>query len=218
MVNQRNILTLLFFLINLICIYLLSHDRITALRSLHPVTKDPNALIWNKLLLLDTNGNVILNKSIQELWQQPLSQWDYKNEILAFLHIVKSGGTSFDASLYRSVHEAECRIECRKYITTLENRTCPSYLPTLCKSHFDWTTIEEMEHDRIKMAPLMMLRNPLDRVASHFYVARKMSETKGNKIRQQNFSEFLRDVESMMETRQVWYDGQVFQFAVTFIF
>ena len=175
----------------------------------HEISKSHNITDWNNLLLRDTEGRVVLNKTIQNMWEGPLRKWDYKQEILAFIHIAKSGGTSFEVSLLKSTHPDGCTIKCVKYITELGNRNCPAVLRTLCQRHFDWTTIEELEDHGIRVAPLVILRDPIERAVSHFHFAQKMPETKGHKIRGQNLSEFLQDPESMMETRQIWYDGQV---------
>ena len=165
--------------------------------------------VWNNLILRDREGRVVVNMNIQPLWEEPFRIWKYKQEVLAFIHIVKSGGTSFDVSLLKSTHQDGCSIKCQNYVTELGNRTCPTVLSTLCKRHFDWTAIEELENHKIQVAPIVILRDPIERVVSHFHFAQKMPETVGHKMRKQNFTEFLQGIESLMETRQVWYDGQV---------
>ena len=71
-------------------------------------SENTKADIWMRLLLRDRNGDIILNKSIQDLRQQPLKQWNYQHEVLAFIHIVKSGGTPFDSTLSVSKHKHAC--------------------------------------------------------------------------------------------------------------
>ena len=78
-----------------------------------------------------------------------------------------------------------------------------------CHDHFDWTAIEAAKKDGYKMAPVILFRHPLERVVSHFYYARSIQWTKGRKIRRQNLTEYLNDVDSMMDSYSIWHDGQV---------
>ena len=165
---------------------------------------------WNNLLLLDNLGQVVLNKSIQHLWEQPLKKWDHMREILAFIHIVKSGGTSFESTI--SLTEDDCRLRCvdkhAGQLTSSRDRICPSLLPVLC-GHFDWSTIDDLEQVGNQVAPIVLLRDPIKRVVSHFFYAQRRKEMRNNTMTNQTFSEFLQDLESMMQSRQVWFDGQV---------
>ena len=167
---------------------------------------------WNNLILLDDRGQVVLNKSIQQLWEQPLKKWDHQHEILAFIHIVKSGGTSFESTISLSRTEEACRLRCVDEHTGLRtssrNIICQRLLPVLC-GHFDWTTVDEMEQMGNQVAPIVLLRDPIKRVVSHFFYSQRRKEMRNNTMRNQTFSEFLQDLESMMESRQVWFDGQV---------
>ena len=61
----------------------------------------------------------------------------------------------------------------------------------------------------IATAPLVMLRNPVDRFISNFYFVKKNVMWKDTKMISQNLSQFLDDHESMMESRCIWHDGQV---------
>ena len=59
------------------------------------------------------------------------------------------------------------------------------------------------------MAPIIMFRDPISRVVSHFHFAKTLEWTKGLKIRQQSLSEYLSDRDSMLITNDIWIDGQV---------
>ncbi len=61
----------------------------------------------------------------------------------------------------------------------------------------------------VKIAPLVLLRDPIARTISHFHFAKQLAWSEGLKIRKQNLTEYLNDPESMLETRNVWHDGQV---------
>ena len=122
----------------------------------------------DNILLKDRIGHVIFNKSVKHLWQQPLKKWNYQNEMLMFIHIVKSGGTSFDESLINNRHEDGCNLRCKPSYEAFWNRTCPSALDSWCSEHFDWTEVEKVESHGIKTAPVVLLRNPIDRFVSGF--------------------------------------------------
>ena len=158
------------------------------------------------IVLKDVDGNVILDKSLETFWQQPLRTWDYKHEMLTHIHIVKTSGTSLDFSLLHSLHRDGCGITCSK-ILDLGNRSCPCLLNSYCCKHFDWTQVETIEKAGIQTAPLVILRNPAHRTASHFYYMHQWDKTA--KISAQNFSEFLQDPEALTENWRIWFDGQV---------
>ena len=70
----------------------------------------------HNILLKDRNVQLILNKSVKHLWQQPLRKWNYRNEMLMFIHVPKCSGTSFSKSLAHGRHKDGCNLECmRKY-------------------------------------------------------------------------------------------------------
>lgn len=60
----------------------------------------------------------------------------------------------------------------------------------------------------IDVAPLVLLRDPVKRAVSHFYFLKNMPWTTDSRMRQQNLSEYLSDEASMLETRDIWQDGQ----------
>ena len=88
------------------------------------------------ILLKDKNGQVILNKNVKHLWQQPLRKWNYQNEMLRYIHVQKCSGTSFAYSLMHSRHKDGCDLRCNCKYKKIQNRTCPSTLNTWCWKHF----------------------------------------------------------------------------------
>ena len=119
----------------------------------------------HNILLKDRNGQLILNKSIKHLWQQPLRKWNYQNDMLMFFHVPKCSGTSFSKSLAHSRHRDGCNLECKRGYEKIQNRTCPSTLNSWCWKHFDWTEVKKVESYGTKTAPIAILRDPIDRFA-----------------------------------------------------
>ena len=81
-------------------------------------------------------------------------------------------------------------------------------IPCFCKDHFDWSPIEPLHRAGVGMAPISVMRDPVERAISHFYFCKTLPWTAGMRIRTQSLSEYLADPESMLETRDVWQDGQ----------
>ena len=79
----------------------------------------------------------------------------------------------------------------------------------LCGIHFDWTIVQKAEKLGYQVAPIIFLRNPVQRIISHFYFLQNKSWAKGKKYQNQTLSEFFYDKESMMESYHLWNDGQV---------
>ena len=77
-----------------------------------------------------------------------------------------------------------------------------------CKDHFDWSPIEPLYRAGVGLAPVSVMRDPVQRAISHFYFCKTLPWTAGMRIRSQTLSEYLADPESMLETRDVWQDGQ----------
>jgi hypothetical protein len=81
-------------------------------------------------------------------------------------------------------------------------------IPCFCKDHFDWSPIEPLYQAGVGLAPISVMRDPVERAISHFYFCKTLPWTAGMRIRDQSLSEYLADPESMLETRDVWQDGQ----------
>ena len=108
------------------------------------------------ITLRDKNGSLILNKSLDRLTDR-LGKWNPREEILAFIHIGKSGGTSFDKALKMSVlQENQCKMKRSKKLQDLKKSqdNCPEIKSILCGKHFDWTPIDAAEKEGKKVALL----------------------------------------------------------------
>ena len=165
----------------------------------------------NILKLWNINGNLIYEKNIT-IWNEPLKKWNPKKEILSFIHIGKSAGNSFSDALGNSILKVNnCQMKCMSDFASKKKMqpNCPEIQPIICGRHFDWTIIQKIEYSGHKVAPIIFLRNPIQRIVSHFYFLRKTSWSVGKKFRYQNLTEFFTDKESMMESRHLWNDGQV---------
>jgi hypothetical protein len=116
-------------------------------------------------------------------------QAKHYNRTLAFLHIGKAGGTSFDNVGVAIAEEAQYNYAGRK--------------------HFDWSAIEKMGTVGDKIEVVTMLREPVARAISHFYFARGLDWTKGAPIRKQNLTQYLQSSkQNLLDTRDIWQDGQ----------
>ena len=193
------------FLSSLLTIYfiLLSYTNFTE------NTHFKNAFI---LVVNDISGNNILTQDVSNYWNKPLRIWKYQKEILAHLHITKSSGSSFRATLRASNLSNGCKIQCvGKKINKLKEITkkCPGKLPSLCGRHFDWSLIDKVEKKGYQVAPLLILRHPVSRVISEYYFTQHTEKNTGHIFLNQNISEFLSDFNSMMESNHIWHDGLV---------
>ncbi len=143
---------------------------------------------------------------------QPLRKWNPKEEVLTFIHIGKSSGTSFYSALLKNKVNG-CPVKCVQSIAGLKaaktRLACPHMKPVICLKHFDWTMVTEGEQNGYKMAPLILFREPVTRAVSHFYFRKTLQVSIGEKMRDQTLGEYLADTESMLETRQIWFDGAV---------
>lgn len=172
----------------------------------YPVQKNEE----QNLVFINQNGLININKTIlTDYLLNSLKQWNVKNEPLAFMHIGKSGGTSFRGGLLNAKHDLGCRLKGTTDINIWVNYSCPGQIPCVCNSHYDWTVIQKLKSKGMTVKVLTLLRDPIKRMISHFYFSKTLGWTKGKDIRHQNFSDYLNDTASMLDTRDVWQDGQV---------
>ena len=159
---------------------------------------------------VSSNGDVQVNKTaLCNHLKNSLRKWDYENEIIAFMHIGKNGGTSFRSGLMKAPQDSGCKLKGTNNVMKQETHKCPGSVPCVCNKHYDWTVIDDLESRKVKVASLALLRNPVKRSVSHFYFAQTLPWTKGTVMREQSITQYLQDPESMLNTRDVWQDGQV---------
>ena len=73
--------------------------------------------------------------------------------------------------------------------------------------HFDWSYLEKW-FDMAETDVFILLRNPVERMISHFYFHKTLPFGKSDeKFQNQTLTEFLNDSESMMKHRGLWADG-----------
>ena len=119
-------------------------------------------------------------------------EWDPR-PLLFHLKLPKSGSSSVDFTLLM-------------YSVLRPSHRCVSKDVFHTFLHFDWSYIESVEksdHPQV----LASLRDPVDRAVSHFYYIQLQDFTRNLRMRNQSFSEFIRDPLSMMEVGDVWRDG-----------
>lgn len=102
---------------------------------------------------------------------------------VVFLHIGKSGGTSFDGVVGPIIHSLRGRY--------VGNR------------HFDWSFIQKIPDADV----VVMLRNPVARTISHFYFSKTKSWAIDKQLSKLSLEKYLHDPRSMLEYRDVWRDG-----------
>jgi len=160
--------------------------------------------IWLPIWLLeekDEKANVqnvsrIKPVSVVQIVSRPrtkrffLKAWS-KDTPIVFLHIGKSGGTSFDSVI-------------PPILGGLAKRGIPNIY--VGRMHFDWSWIQE-RYPNGNVATIF--RAPVSRMVSHFYFARTLEFTRNNPIRTQSLSEFLNgDLSNLMFNRFLWQDGE----------
>ena len=179
------------------------------------------------------NGSFIVKKVVTKYWNQPLRKWDSRNEILTYLHILKTGGRALEWAINHSVlvntgnvlskkstgTNHSCKMQCTRGLPKskhlgmgtdcygMENILCCFNKPIMCQNTFDWAIVQEGRKKGFKMAPIIVLRNPVQRAISHFYMIREVNATR--KMKQQSLNDYFSDLPSMMETRRIWSDGEV---------
>ena len=206
---------LLLFCFTLIHFYFVSNKYLQLFTEINIIAKKNIRDNPYSILVKDTHGDVILNKNVEKDWNAPLKFWNYRDELLMFIHVTKSGGQSFDKGLNNCKHSDHFKIKCQKNANLTYHKVFSQNmkeLTAICKFHFDWSTINKIEKKGIKTAPIMLIRNPVKRFISHFHFFRTCKTTKNLlKVytKNQNFSEYLNDMESLMESSHHWRDGQV---------
>ena len=179
-----------------------------------------------RVILRSYDGVIVLNKSIEQyvpVFSQNLTeshtissqlprllkQWNPKEEVLAFMHIGKNGGTSFRTALLTAKHKSGLKLQnLAKLSRQPLGNSGSKFVPCICSQHYDWSHIQQMQDRDIKVAPLVMLRHPVQRAISHFHFAKTLSWTRGMEIRKLSLSDYLKNPKEMLNTRGVWQDGQ----------
>lgn len=110
---------------------------------------------------------------------------------IAFIHVGKAGGTSFDM------------------LGTKIAKEKPGY-KYHGHRHYDWTEIDTLRQRGIQVDVIILLRDPVARAASHFYFWQTMSWLKKHKMYTQTLSEYVLggDKQNLLDTRDIWQDGQ----------
>lgn len=189
------------------------------------------------LILEKENGRTTLRKNVTEHWRIPVRKWNQSEELIVNIHVLKSGGRSVDSALVHNASLGHCKVRVFKTwdapgafqgqrferlhdLQLQMNKTkkaqlilladCNSKVFAIFHFHFDWTLVHQIQLKMgYKVAPLIILRDPVQRMVSNFYFVRNKPWTKSFKFSRQNLTEYLEDMDSMMETRVIWNDGQV---------
>ena len=160
--------------------------------------------------VFDKNNYFIMNIDLVNMLSVPLPFWNATQEIMMFLHIGKSGGNSFSSALRNSQFtKLGCNMKCSMFPGY--QRECPDIKTMLCLGHFDWSHIDHVQKEGYQVAPVVLFRNPVDRLVSHFYYGKHSIFNRKKRFRNQTLSEFLNDEISLKESYNIWHDGQVSQ-------
>ena len=106
-----------------------------------------------------------------------------------FLHIMKCGGTSIDSLMSKLVEE----------------KIIGRYIG---HKHFDYSYINSKEVPSVDIEFITMLRDPVSRAVSNFYFSKTGKWTNNFIMRNQTFSEYIRDDKSMKQYRPALRDGE----------
>lgn len=156
---------------------------LTARTSLTPQLTTTRKMVTKKMARQQVDSkNAKIGKDIVKsvISNHTLRRWN-KKVPLVFLHIGKNGGTSFDKVV-------------RPIISKLGGRY-------IGNRHFDWSYIDTLKNPDV----VVLLRDPVSRSVSHFHFSRKKRIFKMNSS---SLIEYLHNPQDMLESRDVWQDGQ----------
>ncbi len=159
------------------------------------------------------NGSLILTKNILQWWNQSLTKWNPRHEILASIHILKTAGTSFDSWLQR---KRMWKLDKYPVNKGAPNRKYQSKLG-IYGFHFDFSLVSEIQNLGYNIKPITILRHPVRRMISHFYYVKQGNWRTDLKFKRQNLNEYLHDKQSMLITYELWHDGQVSNWCVSLL-
>lgn len=148
------------------------------------ILKDPSKSNF-ALEYLNKRNVINLERSVKlKTTQQSINftlQTFNRSRPIVFLHICKSGGTSFDKALKPIVEQLKGR-----YVGTM---------------HSDWSYIETIPNADV----VVMLREPVARAVSFYHYKRAYLKNKLNTCPLKNY---LHNPKKMIETQNCWQDGQ----------
>ena len=136
---------------------------------------------------------------------EPISQPPGEPINCLYLHIPKTGGTSFTKQLIGMERDSP-RVNRHRMFT---------YTSIRYQKHFDWSVVDHMKakHD---YQVVTLLRNPVDRAISHFHFI-KSQPWVSREFLKMNLEQFVRDPQALMDYRGVWQDGQVYPNSFLFL-
>ena len=112
----------------------------------------------NKQLNDEVIDHEVDEGAVELLKNTLLPKWDHRTKF-AFIHIGKTGGTSFDAGMRKWLN-----------INLLNTKLF------IGKRHFDWSYYQNLKDESLQeIHALTWLRNPIDRAISHFNFMKQLS-------------------------------------------
>lgn len=140
-----------------------------------------------------------------------LQKWNKSETILAFMHIGKAGGTSFDKTIKPPLKKycgglINLRINNfpQHKLINIESTKNKCYFLYNTK-HFDFSPLQYLYP---KISPISMIREPISWFFSMYYYTRTLAWTKELRIRKyDNIYNYFNDSLAMKETGIVWQDG-----------
>ena len=155
---------------------------------------------------LNQNFNQNLQKAFSnhDFSKTPINPFFDSSQPLIHLHIGKNGGTSFDSSM-------------GKIVKQVKNGKTPGKF--IGGQHFDWAYLEkkwrksyinENHPERSELQVVLLMRDPIDRAISHYYFHQTKTSRASDPVRKykKDLNGYLNHYQLMLETRDVWQDGQ----------